>query len=324
LNPVQLGSSGLQISSIGVGTWQIGDGMWGRGTEEKTFIEALLRSFELGMNFIDTAEIYNDGNSERIIGQAIQKWNRDEIVIATKVSGNHLRPRDVIEACERSLQRLGVKEIDVYFVHWPDPWDQVPLRHTMKAMETLYKRGKIRAIGVSNFAVRDLEEARSYLSSTDIVSNEVRCNMLQRDVEEEVLPYCRREGIQAIAYSPLAQGALTGKYAFDSIPPDEIRTQNILFAESNFRQISKLIVVLREIADSRNKNVAQVALNWLNTKLGAVPIPGAKNIQQAEQNAGAMGWELAKPELSRIEGILKDIEIDYFKQPLGQTARTKG
>ncbi len=107
------------------------------------------------------------------------------------------------------MKRLGISYIDLYQIHWPDPWEQIPLKETMKAMEELYVQGKIRGIGVSNFAVRDLEEARSYLSKGDIVSNQVRYNMLQREIEEEVMPYCRKNGITIIAWSPLAQGALS-------------------------------------------------------------------------------------------------------------------
>ena len=309
---VRLGKSGPKISVIGIGTWQVGEISWGQDVKEEESIDAILRAHELGVNFIDTAEAYGGGHSEEIVGKAIKKLDREEVVLATKVVGGHLRYNDVIKACEGSLKRLGLKEIDVYQVHWPDPWDQVPLRHTMKAMEDLYKQGKIRAVAVSNFAVRDLEEARSLLSSTDIISDQVRYNMLQRDVEEEVIPYCRKEGIAIIAWSPLAQGALTGKYTLENKPSDEIRSRNKVFTDSNLRQASKLITVLRNIADSRNKTIAQVAINWLIMQPGVIPIPGAKNPVQAEQNAGATGWKLTKQELAKIEETLKGAEIDYF------------
>ena len=136
--------------------------------------------------------------------------------------------------------------------------------------------------------------------------------MLQREIEEEVLPYCRKEGISIIAWSPLAQGVLTGKYTVDNKPTDEVRSRNKLFKDSNLQQTTKLISVLRNIADSRNKTIAQVALNWLITQLGVIPIPGAKNPRQAEQNSGATDWKLTKQELAKIEEVLKEIEIDYF------------
>jgi len=147
------------------------------------------RAVELGINLVDTAEAYGDGHSERVMSRAIRNVGRDRVFVATKVGGWHLRADDVKKSCAASLKRLGVREIDLYQVHWPDPWSQVPLRETMKALEALHRAGRIRNIGVSNFAVRDLTEARSHLSRADIASNQVRYNMLQREVEAEVLPY---------------------------------------------------------------------------------------------------------------------------------------
>jgi aryl-alcohol dehydrogenase-like predicted oxidoreductase len=208
---------------------------------------------ELGINLIDTAEIYGNGHSEEVVGRAISELGRDEFVVATKVHGAHLRHDELLRAAELSMRRLGVKYIDLYQVHWPDPWEQIPLRETMRAMEELYVQGKIGAIGVSNFAVRDLEEARSHLSKADISSNHVRYNMLQREVEEEVIPYCRRNGITVIAWSPLAQGALTGKYDAGKRPGDHIRSGNEIFRPGNMDRIAPLLRILGEIAGSRGR-----------------------------------------------------------------------
>lgn len=312
MNFTQLGKDGPKVSVIGIGTWQVGDISWGKDVSEANSIDAIKRAHELGVNFIDTAEVYGDGRSEKIVGSAIRELVRDEIVVATKVSGKHLRYEDVINACEGSLKRLKLKEIDLYQVHWPDPFEQVPLSHTMKAMEKLYKQGKIRAVGVCNFAVRDLKEATSILSHAQIVSNQVRVNMLQHDSNEEVLGYCKSEGISVIAWSPLGQGALTGKYQPEKKPSDEMRSDNALFKDSNFQQIQKLILILRDIANGRNKTVPQIVLNWLITRLNVIPIPGAKSAQQAEQNAGAVSWKLAKQEFDLIEEVLKKIHINTF------------
>ncbi|MGC8614285.1 MAG: aldo/keto reductase, partial [Thermoprotei archaeon] len=230
----------------------------------------------------------------------------------TKVHGGHLHHDDLIKAAENSARRLGVSEIDLYQVHWPDPWEQVPLRETMKAMETLYKRGLIRAVGVSNFAVRDLKEAREHLSSVDIASNQVRYNMLQREIEEEVLPYCKRENITILAWSPLAQGALTGKYGLGKKPSDDVRRGNKIFSDANLAELAKLIPTLEGIAKARKKTISQVALNWLVQKGGVIPIPGAKNEEQAEENAGAAGWSLTEDELSRIDRALSTVKINYY------------
>jgi len=312
LEYVELGGSGLKVSVIGLGTWQASGKAWGADVEDDQIVKAIVRAHELGVNLIDTAEAYGGGHSEEVVARAIREVGRDNLVVATKVHGGHLRYNDVLKAAEHSLRRLGVREIDLYQVHWPDPWEQVPLKHTMRAMEQLYREGKIRAIGVSNFAVRDLEEARKHLSEASIVSNQVRYSMLQREIEEEVLPYCRRENITVIAYSPLAQGALTGKYGLGNKPSDNIRMGNKLFTDENLTEVSRLLRVLERIARERGKTIAQVAMNWLLREGGVVPIPGAKNPQQAEENAGAAGWRLSDQELTEIESVLKTISIDFF------------
>lgn len=309
---VELGGSGLKVSVIGLGTWQASGKAWGADVEDDQIVKAIVRAHELGVNLIDTAEAYGGGHSEEVVARAIREVGRDNLVVATKVHGGHLRYNDVLKAAEHSLRRLGVREIDLYQVHWPDPWEQVPLKHTMRAMEQLYREGKIRAIGVSNFAVRDLEEARKHLSEASIVSNQVRYSMLQREIEEEVLPYCRRENITVIAYSPMAQGALTGKYGLGNKPSDNIRRGNKLFTDENLTEVSRLLLVLERIARERGKTIAQVAMNWLLREGGVVPIPGAKNPQQAEENAGAAGWRLSDQELTEIDSVLKTISIDFF------------
>ncbi|MEM3659701.1 MAG: aldo/keto reductase [Thermoproteota archaeon] len=312
LEYVELGRSGLKVSVIGLGTWQASGKAWGSDVEDDQIVKAIVRAHELGVNLIDTAEAYGGGHSEEVVARAIREVGRENLVVATKVHGGHLRYNDVLKAAEHSLRRLGVREIDLYQVHWPDPWEQVPLKHTMRAMEKLYKEGKIRAIGVSNFAVRDLEEAKRHLSEASIVSNQVRYNMLQREIEEEVLPYCRRENITVIAYSPLAQGALTGKYGLSNKPSDGIRRGNKLFTDENLAEISRLLKVLDGIAKVRGKTIAQVAMNWLLREGNIVPIPGAKTPVQAEENAGAAGWRLSDRELKEIESVLKTLSIDFF------------
>jgi len=312
LEYVKLGGSSLKVSIVGLGAWQASGKAWGLDVEDEQIVKAIIRAYELGVNLVDTAEAYGDGHSEEVVAKAVKEIGRENLVIATKVQGGHLRYDDVLKAAENSLRRLGIREIDLYQVHWPDPWDQVPLKHTMRAMERLYKEGKIRAIGVSNFAVRDLEEARKHLSEAPIVSNQVKYNMLQREIEEEVMPYCRRENITIIAYSPIAQGALTGKYSLSNKPSDDIRRHNKLFSDKNLREVSRLLAVLEKIAKARNKTVAQVAMNWLLKDGNVVPIPGAKNPKQAEENAGVAGWRLSEQELVEIDSVLKTISLDFF------------
>ncbi len=309
---VSLGRGGPDVSAVGLGMWQAGGKAWGSDVRDADCRKAMERAVELGVNLVDTAEAYGDGHSERVMSRAIRNVGRDHVFVATKVGGWHLRADDVRKACAASLTRLGVREIDLYQVHWPDPWSQVPLRETMKALEALHRAGRIRNIGVSNFAVRDLEEARSHLSRADIVSNQVRYNMLQREVEAEVVPYCKREGIAILAWSPIGKGVLTGKYHDGRRPKDRIRSDEDLFKPANLRAAAPLIRELRKIGRARGKTAGQVALAWLRRHGHVIPIPGAKRPAQAEENAGAAGWQLTAREFRSLGGILRRTWLDTF------------
>ena len=304
-----LGKNGPKVSRIGIGVWQASD-LW-KGDDDQ-IVRAIRRSHELGVNLVDTAEAYGNGHSEQVVGRALRDIGRDGFVVATKVHGANLRFDELQRAAAASMNRLGVKEIDLYQVHWPDPWEQIPLKQTMKALEKLQADGKNRAIGVSNFAVRDLEEARSHLSRTDIVSNQVRYNFLQREIEEEVLPYCRKNNIAILAYSPLAQGALTGKYDRGHVPKGDVRDENKLFAPKNIQQIEKITAVLGSIARRHGRSVPQVALSWLMANQMVVPIPGAKNEAQAEENVGSTKHQLSNAELIELDTVYELVDIDYL------------
>jgi len=312
---LEFGKSGLKVSTIGIGMLQAG-GYYGTHDDDEC-VRAIVRASELGINLVDTAEAYGDGHSEEVVGEAMREIGRDKLVIATKVHGRlfatcHLRYRDVLRACEASLNRLGISQIDLYQVHFPNPWEQIPLKETMRAMEELYRSGKIRAIGVSNFAVRDLKEAQDCLRATEIVSNQVQYNLIRREIEEEVVPYCRKENISVLAWGPLEKGALTGKYTPENTPKDQVRGEDIIFSNRNMPQVMKLVSKLKEIGDVRGKSPGQVALNWLMTHAQTIPIPGAKRPQQAEENAGAAGWQLSPSELDQIQQALDQLSFDYF------------
>ncbi len=304
-----LGRSDLRVSVIGLGAWQFGDKDWGWGEEysKEDALQVLNRAFELGINLVDTAEVYGDGISEEVIADAIRK-KRNEVFVATKVAGKHLHYDDVLKAAEQSLRRLHLREIDLYQVHWPNYY--VPLSETMRALKKLVSMGKVRYVGVSNFPLPLLKEAQSFV---EIVSNQMRYNLLQREVETEILPYMRREKITLIAFSPLAQGLLTGKYIGKDPPRDGIRSQNPLFNKSeNLRQIVPLLRLLERMGRKGMRNTAQVALNWVLQRKGVVTIPGAKSVMQVEENAGAVGWRLSRRELREIEDTCKRIKISYF------------
>ena len=309
MSKISLGDSGIEVSKIGMGVWQA-SAEW--GSDDKEVVKGVEKSSELGVNLVDTAEAYGNGHSETVLGQAIAKVGRENLVVATKVFGSHLRYEELQKACDASLARLGIEQIDLYQIHWPDPWEQIPLKHTMRAMEKLYTEGKIRAIGVSNFAVRDLEEASSYLSKATIVSNQLRYNLLERQIEEEVIPYCKKNGITVLAWSPLAQGALTGKYGPLKLPSESARATNPLFSKHNLLAAKHLVAVLKKVAKGHGKTASQVALNVLAANPIVVPIPGARNAAQAEQNAQSVGWKLSADETREIKQACEEVKLDYF------------
>ena len=263
----QLGSTNVKISVLGQGTYRIDD----RGRENA--VKVLRRGIELGMTVIDTAEMYGWGSSERIVGEAIREFDREDLFIITKVWYTNLRYNDVLRSAKASLERLDSGYIDLYLIHWPNP--SISLRETMKAMEKLVDEGIVRFIGVSNFSTSLIEEAMGFLSRSDIVANEVEYNLLERRIEDDILPYCQREKITIIAYSPLAKGLL-------AVSPPK---------------------TLVEVANKYGKTPAQTALNWLICKPGVVAIPKTSSIPHVEENSGAVGWRLA-PEDQKILEML--------------------
>lgn len=298
---VTLGRNGPKVSEIGIGMWQAGGKSWGKDVEDAECQEAMEHAIGLGINLVDTAEAYGDGHSEEVVGRAIQEAGRDRVFVATKVAGEHLRARDVERACRESLKRLGVREIDLYQVHWPNPWSLSPLAETMKALEKLQRAGKIRHIGVSNFAVRDLEEARASLSRADIVSDQVQYNLLHREPEAGLTRYAKREGVALLAWSPIAKGALSGSYTAAKRPDDPIRSDNTVFRPQNMKAVTPLVARLRAVARAHGKTPAQTALRWLADHPGVIPIPGVKRPSQAEENAGAAGWSLTRSERALLD-----------------------
>jgi len=288
----KLGKSGLEVSSIGLGT-AFRSGL----TEESP--EAIRGALDLGITLIDTAEVYKEGRSEELIGKVISD-RRDDVVVKTKVARDHLRYKDVLKAAEGSLRRLQVDVIDLYLVHHPNP--QVTLKETMRAMEELVDKGTVRHIGVSNFDAPLINEAQEALSKHEIVANEVKYNLLERDIETEVLPYCKNENITIIAYSPLARGLLTGKFGEGTeIPDGHWRTRDTLFRGRSLEKGLELANKLKEIGEAHGKTPGQVAMNWLVAKPVVVPIFGISNVSQVEENCGSVGWRISEDELEMIE-----------------------
>lgn len=304
----------MKVSRIGLGVWQFSGDAWGQISYEqaKTIVQ---KAFELGVNFFDTAAVYGRGRSEEFLGRSIKELKiRDSVYIATKVHGDWLRRIDIFNAVENQRRRLGVDAIDLYQIHWPACWHNTPICETMKTLEELIKRGLVRYIGVSNFPTPLLEYARSCLSRVDIVTSQNRYNLIEREADKELLPYLKREGIVLIAWSPLAKGALSGKYTIENLPTfDDVRKNDPLFTPTNLSLISPLIQVLRQLSTKYNKTPAQIVLNWLIRDPWIYPIPGAKTIEQIIENVGAVGWSLSDDDWRTLDRLGWDIsqKISY-------------
>ncbi len=300
----RLGKSDLLVSSIGLGTWQWGSGTyWGYGKQygKDEVIGIWKKAVEQGINFIDTAELYGRGMSERLIGEIIHTEERP--IIATKYWPFRLSSDSVFRSARRSLSRLRVESIDLYQVHWPNPTNS--LRKLMRNLEKLVKDGKIRYIGLSNFGVKDLEEARSALSFCDVVSDQIHYSLLARDPEKDgTMEYCRRNNIGIIAWSPLEQGLLTGKYR-SGVEVHGIRRLRPAFSRRGLTKLKPSLDELEAVSIRRSKTPAQTALNWVLRHDGVVAIPGASGPRQVEDNCGAVGWALSEDEVFRLEKAFK-------------------
>ncbi len=305
-----LGPTREKISRVGLGTWQFSD-TWGVKSYEtaKAIIEEAHRQ---GINLIDTAIVYGNGLSEEFIGRALKELGlRDEFLIASKVPGQFLAWGDVFKAVEGSLRRLQVDAIDLMQVHWPPIWHNVPTCEYMRALERLVALGKIRYIGLSNFPPVLAWEAQECLAREEIVSLQVRYNLLERDAEKELLPYAEEYNMTLLAWSPLAKGALTGKYRPDSLPEfEDVRKTDPVFHPDNFARVYEVVKLLEEMAGRYGKTPAQVALNWLVMASPAVvPIPGAKRPEQVADNAGSVGWRLSYEDWARLEEASRRVHI---------------
>jgi aryl-alcohol dehydrogenase-like predicted oxidoreductase len=288
---------GARVSAIGLGTWQFGSREWGYGRDyaDTEAIAITHRALDLGINLIDTAEIYAFGTSERVVGKAIE-GRRDEAFLATKVFPILPLAPIVEQRGRASARRLGVEQIDLYQVHWPNP--VVPLGTTMQGMAKLKEAGVIRHVGVSNFNLSRWQEAERHLGEP-VLSNQVQYSLAVRGPERELLPFARDEGRLLIAYSPLAQGLLSGRYDGTNTPGG-IRAGNALFLPENVEKAKPMLDALRDVAAAHDAKPAQVALAWVIRRPNVVAIPGASNVGQLESNAAAADLELTDDDDARL------------------------
>lgn len=310
-----LGTSDIQITPIIMGTWQAGKRMW-TGIQDEESIAAIRAAVEAGITTIDTAEVYGEGHSEQIVAQAVGDI-RDRVVYASKVFASHLKYDQTIEACERSLKNLNTDYIDLYQIHWPAGSfgnEKVPIDETMKALNQLKEAGKIRAIGVSNFSRTQLEEAAQY---GKIESLQPPYSLFWRKVENDAAPYCIANNISILAYSPMAQGLLTGKFGKDhQFVEGDHRSANVLFQGENFQRAQHALDRLRPLAVKHNCTLAQLSLAWLIAQPQTNAIAGARNTEQAINNAGAAAVSLSAAELQEIDRIGRQVTDSLDDNPV--------
>ena len=316
----QLGNTDLKLSEITFGAWAIGGWMWG-GADWKDAVKAIEEKYTERVTTIDTAPIYGQGRSEEIVGEAIKDIPRDKLKILTKFGlrwdsnqgEKYFESKDenghpinihkyagkdgIIKECEESLRRLGTDYIDLYQIHWPD--NTTPISESFEAVEKLIEQGKVRYGAVCNYNVEQCKEANLVIP---VASNQVPYSMVKRDIEDNVVPYCIENNIGILAYSPLQRGLLTGKFKpGHSFNGDDHRKDSGFFTDDFIQVTNAFLELIKPIADEKGASLAQLVLKWTVSQPGiTVALAGARNAEQAVENAKASNLELSESELAFI------------------------
>lgn len=313
-----LGNSGISVSAVSLGTWAIGGANWG-AVNDGDSVAAIQEAIDVGMTFIDTADIYGKGHSEEIVGKAI-KGRRDQVVVATKVANRWNEAGEVwpdcsydyiLEAVQASLARLQTDYIDVYIIHRPDP--DTPIPETMRALEKLQQDGVVRAVGVSRYDREQIEQAQGCIQ---LHVAQYPLSIFRRGEITPILPFCRQHEIGVMAYAPLAKGLLTGKFdPTSTFPENDLRSGMQEFQGQTFKDRLEAVERLRPIAAKYDKSLAQLAINWNLCQRGVTTaLTGAKTPQQVRENAGGAGWQLTAEDLREI-GRIVDRSTDLSQNP---------
>ena len=310
-----LGSSGVKVSKLCLGTWAMGGWMWG-GTDEAEAIRTIHSALDRGVNFIDTAPVYGFGRSEEIVGKALaERGKRDQVVLATKVGlewkkdesifRNSSPPR-IRQEIEDSLKRLQTSYIDLYQVHWPDT--AVPIQETARTLLELQKEGKIRAIGVSNYSPEQMDEFRK---AAPITTVQPPYNLFERERERDVLPYAKKSGISILAYGAICRGLLSGKMRPEKkFKDDDLRAHDPKFQEPRYSQYLKAVDELSKFAAKRyGKPVLALALRWVLDQ-GGIALWGARNQHQLDPIEDVLGWSMDSAAMAEIDRILARAILD--------------
>jgi aryl-alcohol dehydrogenase-like predicted oxidoreductase len=311
METVKLGQNGPAVSALGVGTWAWGDPLfwaYGKNFGESDIADAFQASLSAGITFFDTAEIYGFGESERLIGRFAQQTEQP-IQLATKYFPVPWRwnRAAIAEALTASLERLQMSEICLYQIHWPLEFF-LKTQDFMEVLAAEVKKGRIQAVGVSNYSAEQMTIAYQVLAEKGIplATNQVPYSLLTRQIESNgILEKARQLGVTILAYSPLAQGLLTGKYTPENVNELQgARRIDPRFSPQGLKKLAPLLAEIERIAEKYEKTPAQVSLNWLISQGNVIPIPGAKNAKQAIQNAGALGWSMSPEEVKSLGSVV--------------------
>ncbi|MGB7393212.1 MAG: aldo/keto reductase [Pricia sp.] len=323
----KLANTDLKISAITFGAWAAGGWMWG-GSDTKQAIKAMRDAYEHGVTSIDTAPIYGMGASEKIVGEAIKDFQRDKVQLLTKFGmrwdatkgtfyfqskNNDGKEVDIYKYAgkesvkkevEDSLKRLGTDYIDLYQIHWPDV--TTPIQETFEAVAELIKEGKVRQAGVCNYNVDQIKEAKKYVT---VASNQVPFSMVNRDIEDKVVPYCRENNISILAYSPMERGLLTGKMEpGQEFEEGDHRADNPYFTDESISKTNGFLDKIKPLAKEKDATLAQLVLKWTIERPGiTIALAGARNSEQSVQNAAAADLELSSEEIDFINKELEKI-----------------